>query len=160
MRSREELVSRREENLRRREEERNREEKRRVTEAANYALLELKKAKKDLDGAFWLGALDIVGGMYVVSGIKHVKIESAKKHIHDAMIWLQQFRRPTDYEDYANKNYMRLGMLGMILDIGVDGIPSDIYAQTRIAGLRARVEEAIKRLETIMRSAGILESYT
>lgn len=131
--------------------QRQQEEKRRVTEAANYALREFKKAKADLDSAFRWGVIDIAGGMYVISLIKHVKIASAKEHIHYAMVWLQQFRRKTDYEDYANKNYMHLGVVGTIFDFGMDSVPADIYAQTRIAGLRARVEEAIRRLESIMR---------
>lgn len=131
------------------------EEKRRVIEAANYALKSLKAAKADLDGAFVLGIIDIVGGMYVISGIKLAKIESAKKHIQQAMVWLQQFRRDTDHTDYVNQKYMHLGIFGSLLDFGMDGVGPDVYAQTRIAGLRARVKEAIKRLETIMKSAGI-----
>ena len=45
---------------------------------------------------------------------------------------------------------MHLGPLGMGLDIGLDGIGPDIYAQTRIAGLRSRVKEAIRRVEAIL----------
>ena len=133
------------------------EEKRRVTEAANYALKSLRAAKADLDSAFRWGVIDVIGGMYVISGIKHLKIESAKHHISEAMTWLQQFRRDTDHTDYANGKYMHLGIPGLVLDIGIDGVIPDVYAQARIAGLRTRVKEAITRLETIMRNAGIEE---
>ncbi|MBR6477893.1 MAG: hypothetical protein IKS85_05535 [Lachnospiraceae bacterium] len=130
-------------------------EKRRVVEASKHALDSLKEAKKDLDSAFRWGIIDVVGGMYLVSGIKLAKIESAKAHIRDAMIWLQQFRRENDPTDYANQKYMRLGVLGSVLDFGLDGVGPDIYAQARIAGLRARVKEAIRRMEKLMKDAGI-----
>ena len=131
------------------------EEKRRVIEAANYALKSLKAAKADLDSAFRWGIVDIIGGMYIVSGIKLAKIESAKRHIQLAMVWLQQFRRENDQTDYANKKYMHLGIFGSLLDFGADGVVPDVYAQARIAGLRERVKEAIRRLEAIMKQAGI-----
>lgn len=133
-------------------------EKRRVTEAANYALKNLKAAKRCLDGAFVLGMIDIAGGMYVISGIKLARIEAAKKYIREAMVWLQQYRREEDQTDYINAKYMRLGVVGSVIDFGLDGIGPDIYAQARIAGLRSRVKEAIKRLETIMKNAK-LETY-
>ena len=131
------------------------EEKRRVIEAANYALKSLKAAKADLDSAFRWGIVDIIGGMYLVSGIKLAKIESAKRHIQQAMVWLQQFRRENDNTDYVNKKYMHLGIFGSLLDFGADGVAPDVYAQARIAGLSARVKEAISRLEAIMNKAGI-----
>ena len=130
-------------------------DKRLVVTAAKNALKSLRAAKADLDSAFIWGGVDVVGGMYLISAIKHMKIESAKKHIQEAMIYLQQFRRETDETDYANKNYMRMGIPGMVLDIGIDGIVPDIYAQGRISSLRTRVKEAIRRLETIMKSVGI-----
>ena len=136
----------------------NEKEKQRVTEAVNYALKSLKAAKKDLDGAFILGLLDIAGGMYIISGIKLAKIESAKNNIRKAMVWLQQFRGETDHTDYANAKYMRLGTIGSILDVGIDGVGPDVYAQARIVGLSRRVKEAIRRLESIMQTAGI-EKY-
>ena len=80
---------------------------------------------------------------------------AAQQGVRQAMIYLQQFRRETDETDYANKNYMRMGIPGMALDIGIDGIVPDIYAQGRINSLRKRVKEAIRRLETIMKSVGI-----
>ncbi|MBP5282513.1 MAG: hypothetical protein J6Z22_08435 [Lachnospiraceae bacterium] len=130
-------------------------EKKRVEEAADQALMHLRAAESDLDSAFRWGVLDLIGGMYVVSGIKHLKIESAKKHIREAMFWLQQFRREGDHTDYENGQYMHLGPFGTILDIGIDGIVPDMYAQARIAGLKTRVREAINRLEEIMRRAGL-----
>ena len=132
-------------------------EKRKVTEASNRALKELRAAKSDLDSAFRWGIIDVVGGMYVVSGIKIAKIEAAKEHLRQAMRSLQQLRREGDTTDYVNQKYMHMGPLGTVLDFGLDGIGPDIYAQARIAGLRSRVKEAIRRLETIMRAAGIDE---
>lgn len=130
-------------------------EKRRVIETSKKALACLRQAKKDLDGAFIWGIFDIVGGMYVVSGIKMLRIEAAKGHIREAMGYLSQFRREMDQTDYVNKNYMRLGLVGTAFDFGIDGIVPDVYAQTRINGLRKRVKEAINRLETILKSAGV-----
>lgn len=130
-------------------------EKSRVILAANNALTNLKAAKRSLDGAYFLGIIDIVGGMYVISGIKLAKIEAAKKHIREAMRWLEQFRRETDDNDYVNTRYMKLGLLGSSLDLGMDGFVTDIYSQIQIASLRSRVSEAIRRLEAIMRHTGI-----
>lgn len=131
-------------------------EKSRVILAANNALTNLKAAKRSLDGAYFLGIIDIVGGMYVISGIKLAKIEAAKKHIREAMKWLEQFRRETDDNDYVNTRYMKLGFLGSSLDLGMDGFVTDIYSQVHIANLRSRVSEAIRRMEAIMRHAGIM----
>lgn len=135
----------------------NEEEKQRVIEASNYALMNLRAAKADLDSAYRWGIADVIGGMYLISGIKLAKIESAKKHIRDAMIWLQQFRRDADPTDYVNQQYMRLGFLGSALDFGIDGLITDLYAQARIDGLRRRVKIAIMALETIMKDNGIEE---
>ena len=109
-----------------------------------------KHEREDLDSAFRWGVLDIVGGVYIVSTVKHLKVESAKKNLREAMFWLQQLRNKNDTTDYVNQKYMHLGPLGMGLDIGLDGIGPDIYAQTRIAGLRSRVKEAIRRVEAIL----------
>lgn len=130
-------------------------EKRRVTEAANNALKSLKAAKRCLDAAFALGVIDIVGGMFIISGLKLAQIEAAKRHIREAMTWLQQYRRETDNTDYVNAKYMKLGVVGSVIDFGFDGVGPDVYAQTRIAGLRSRVKEAIKRLEIIMKMSGL-----
>jgi len=130
-------------------------EKTRVIETSKKALACLRQAKRDLDGAFLWGIFDIVGGMYVISGIKLARIEAAKGHIREAMGYLSQFRREMDQTDYVNKSYMHLGLVGTVLDFGIDGIVPDVYAQTRINGLRRRVKEAIRRLETILRSAGV-----
>ncbi|MBQ1850836.1 MAG: hypothetical protein II477_12515 [Lachnospiraceae bacterium] len=125
-------------------------EKRKVLDTTKKALFYLKAAKADLDSAFRWGVIDIVGGVYIVSTVKHLKVESAKKNLREAMFWLQQLRNKNDTTDYVNQKYMHLGPLGMGLDIGLDGIGPDIYAQTRIAGLRSRVKEAIRRVEAIL----------
>ena len=131
------------------------EEKRRVIDAAKCALKGLRAAKKDLDSAARWGILDVIGGMYVVSGIKHLKVESAKGHIREAMIYLQQYRKEDDGTDYVNQKYMHLGIFGTVLDVGFDGVGPDVYAQARILGLRSRVKEAISRVETLLMDAGI-----
>ena len=128
-------------------------ERTRVLETTHKALKCLKAAKADLDSAHRWGILDVVGGMYVISGIKLYKVESAKKHIREAMTHLQMLRNEKDRTDYANQNYRRLGFLGMGFDVGFDGVGPDIYAQFRIEGLRARVIETIKRVEAILYEA-------
>ena len=123
----------------------------RVLETTNKALKCLKAAKADLDSARRWGIVDMIGGMYVISGIKLIKVESAKKHIREAMTYLQMLRNERDHTDYASKSYSRLGLVGMGADVGFDGVGPDIYAQFRIEGLRARVIKAIANVEAILR---------
>jgi len=149
-----ELGSKDKEARKKMEEQRAIAEKRKVIDTTKRALKCLKAAKADLDSARRWGILDVIGGMYVISGIKLIKMEAAKKHIHEAMTELQKLRNEKDHTDYANKNYSRLGLLGIGFDFGFDGVGPDVYAQFRIEGLRARVIEAIKRVELILQEIG------
>ena len=133
-------------------------EKQRVIDTAKKALVYLRAAKFALDKAMIVGVVDIFGGMYLSSGIKHLEIESAKKNIRLAMEELQKFRRETDSTDYVNQNYMHMGILSTVFDFGFDNLASDVYAQARIAGLRRRVKEAIKRVEIILRRIELSET--
>lgn len=133
-------------------------EKQRVIDTAKKALIHLRAAKFALDKALVVGVVDIFGGMYLASGIKHLEIEAAKKNIRMAMEELQKFRRETDSTDYASQSYMHMGVLGTVFDFGFDNIATDVYAQARIAGLRRRVKEAIRRMEIILRRIELSET--
>ncbi len=126
-------------------------EKQEVIYTGHLALDSLKKAKADLDSARNWGIYDIVGGGLLATMVKHGKMNSANENIKIAMTDLQKFRNELDDIDYANEDYMKLGELTMAADIIFDNVLTDLYVQSKINDLRLRVEEAIRRVERILK---------
>ena len=127
-------------------------EKQEVIDAGRNALKSLKAARAELNSARNWGIFDIIGGGIIATFIKHRKIKAANELLNDAMWQLKQFRKELDDIDYVDEDYTRLGELGMAADYIFDSLLTDIYVQTKIADMKARVNEAIERVERILDS--------
>lgn len=119
------------------------------------ALNSLKACKTSLDSARAWGIVDICGGGIFVTMIKQNKMEEAIGHLRMAMRHLQYFRRENDLTDYVHQDFLRLGEFATSSDYLLDNIVTDIYVQSRINGLRKRVEEAIFSMEFLLEEAEV-----
>lgn len=122
---------------------------------ARKALNNLKACKTNLDSARAWGVVDILGGGIFVTMIKQNKMEEAIGHLQMAMRHLQYFRRENDLTDYVHQDFLRLGEFATSSDYLLDNPITDIYVQTRINGLRKRVEEAIFSMEFLLTEAEV-----
>ena len=126
-------------------------EKREAIEAGRQALVSLNAAKKDLDSARGWGIVDILGGGTLTGIIKHVKLDSAKKNVTQARRDIQRFSRELrDVSELTGADF-GIGDFAVFADFFFDGMLADFYMQSKINNARNQVDDAIYKIETILR---------
>ena len=125
-------------------------EKQEAIEAGERALMSLKTAKKNLDSARGWGVIDILGGGGLSGLIKHLKINEASRNVEQARRDLISFSK--ELRDVSNLTGITFGIgdFATFADFFLDGMLADFYVQGKINMARDQVDEAIRRVETVL----------
>lgn len=120
--------------------------------AGERALASLNEAQRQLKSAGNWGLVDIFGGNTISGLMKHMKINNASRCIDDARRDLAYFRDELgDIRDIENLN-VDIGGFLTFADFFFDGFVADIFVQSKIRKGREQVQEAIWRVEDILRA--------
>ena len=125
-------------------------EKREAIEAGESALRSLREAKHELNKARGWGIYDIVNGGLLTTLIKHSKINKAEHLVNEAKWELSKFAKELqDVENVTGGNF-GIGDFATFADFFFDGMLADFYVQSKINRARAQVDEAIRRVESVL----------
>lgn len=126
-------------------------EKREAIEAGQRALSSLYQARENLNSAKNWGLWDMFGGGAISSLVKRSKMDRAKQNMEQAKYDLQNFSRElADVNGVYHLNIETEGFLSFA-DWFFDNIIIDWMIQDRINKARDQVDEAIARVEDIVR---------
>ena len=112
------------------------------------ALNSLRRAQQNLDSARNWGLFDMLGGGMISSLIKHSKLGDAQRDIEQAQADLEAFRRELADVDLP---YVQVDSFLSFADFFFDGFLADFLVQRRINEGRARLEQACRHVEDILR---------
>lgn len=125
-------------------------EKREAIDAGNRALNSLSQAYFELKSAKNWGLVDMFGGGFFTTMLKHSKMEKAQRYMDQAKADLRHFQKEvSDLNGYMNLNIDIDGFLSFA-DYFFDGFFVDWYVQDKIHKAKNQVEEAIRQVEKIM----------
>ena len=116
--------------------------------AGERALDSLTEAQNQLRKARNWGIYDIIGGGFFSSLIKHSKIDNARSCIERAKYDLQVFNR--ELRDVSMDLDFDIGDFLTFFDL-MDSFLADLMVQSKIADASRKVEDAIYRVEDILR---------
>lgn len=125
-------------------------ERREAVEAGEEALRSLRSAKGYLNSARGWGIYDILGGGMISTAIKHGKMNKAMAQIEQAKWDLQKFTRELNDVNGIGGVDLGVGDFATFADFFFDGMLADFYVQSKINKARAQVDEAIRRVETVL----------
>ena len=126
-------------------------EKREAADAGNRALCSLKAAQENLSSAKNWGIWDMLGGGFISTMAKHSKMDRAKENLAKARSDLKSFSRELQDVNMACHLDIETGDFLSFADWFFDGFVIDWMVQDRINQASRQVEEAIHRVETILR---------
>ena len=112
--------------------------------AGQRALSSLREADRQLGSARNWGLVDIFGGDMISGLFKHMKVNNASQCVEQAK------RELGDVRGIENMNVDVGGFL-TFADFFFDGLIADVWVQSKINDSRRQVQEAISRVEYILR---------
>ncbi len=119
-------------------------------EAGKRAKRSLTNALNALDSARSWGIFDIFGGGLISSLAKHSKMDDAAEYIEEAKADLMAFSDELDdIQEYANID-LSTGDFWGFADWFFDGLFSDWVMQDRINEARSQVQNAIRKVDSII----------
>lgn len=116
--------------------------------AANDALAHLERAADLLDDASRWGVVDMLGGSFATTLLKHRKIDDAQDEVDAAKRVLQLFVGQIDGIEGVGLN-VELGGVLQFFDLFCDNVINDLFAQRRIKDSQRRVDEAIREVRRV-----------
>ena len=125
-------------------------EKREAIEAGRRALNSLSAAKENLNSAKNWGLVDMLGGGFFSTMLKHSKMDQAKQNMEQAKYDLRNFSRELNDVNMACNLHIDIGDFLSFADYFFDGFVVDWMVQDRINTAKRQVEEAIRRTESIV----------
>jgi len=126
-------------------------ERQEAIDAGNRALRSLRTAQDNLNSAKNWGIVDMLGGGMMTSFIKHSKMNNAQSHMEQAKYDLQRFGKELgDISACMDLDFNTADFLSFA-DYFFDGLVADWMMQDRINNARAQVDEAIRRVQGIMK---------
>ena len=126
-------------------------EKREAADAGNRALRSLKAAQENLSSAKNWGIWDMLGGGFISTMAKHSKMDRAKENLAKARSDLKSFSRELQDVNMACHLDIETGDFLSFADWFFDGFVVDWMVQDRINQASRQVEEAIHRVERILK---------
>jgi len=126
-------------------------EKREAIEAGERALTSLRRAQSELGSARNWGFVDMFGGGLISSFVKHSKMNNAADYMNEAKYNLQMFSKELEDVSQCIDFEFNTGDFISFADYFFDGLLADYLMQERINKARAQVDEAIYRVESILR---------
>lgn len=122
--------------------------------AGQRARSSLLQAKDCLKSAGNWGLLDMFGGGMFTTFVKRSKMNDAEQLVQLARSDLQQFRKElTDVETIA-EFHIETGNFLTFADYFLDGFLTDWLVQSKIQDAKKQVEDAIEKVEKILRQLG------
>ena len=125
-------------------------EKREAIEAGRRALNSLSAAKENLNSAKNWGLVDMFGGGFFSTMLKHSKMDQARQNMEQAKYDLRNFSREFNDVNMACYLHIDTGDFLSFADYFFDGFVVDWMVQDRINNAKRQVEEAIRRTENIV----------
>ena len=104
----------------------------------------LRTARENLNSAKNWGLVDMFGGGFFTTMLKHSKMDQAKQNMEQAKYDLRNFSKE------LNDVHMDTGDFLSFADYFFDGFVVDWMVQDRINTARRQVDEAIRRTEYII----------
>ena len=126
-------------------------EKQEAIDAGHKALKSLRKAQENLDSAKGWGIFDMLGGGFLSTMVKHSKVDQAKENMEQAKYDLRSFSKELNDVNIACNLNIETGDFLSFADWFFDGLIVDWMMQDRINQASQQVEEAIRRVEDILR---------
>lgn len=126
-------------------------EKQEAIDAGNKALRSLRKAQENLGSAKNWGIFDMLGGGFISTMVKHSKVDNAKEYMEQAKYDLRDFSKELNDVNIACNLHIETGDFLSFADWFFDGFIVDWMMQDRISQASQQVEEAIRRVEDILR---------
>jgi len=123
-------------------------EKQEARDAGYRALASLREARSYISSAKGFGIWDFLGGGTLISAVKHLKIDKARRALDNARYDLQDFSR--ELKDIRMSTDIDIGDFLMIFDL-MDSFFADIIVQSRLSDAGKRIDEAIRRVEDCLR---------
>ena len=124
---------------------------REAIEAGEHALSSLRAAKEQLDSARRWGVLDLFGGNMISGFLKHSRMSNASRCVDQAKSDLRRFQ--DELSDVRDLQGMDIGINDFLTfaDFFFDGFLADIFVQSKISDARRNVDEAIRRVEAMLK---------
>ena len=126
-------------------------EKREAIDAGHRALRSLREARENLSGAKNWGLMDMIGGGLISTMAKHSKMDRAKENMEQARYDLRNFSRELNDVNMTYHLNIETGDFLSFADWFFDGLVVDWMVQDRINQAARQVDEAISRVEDILR---------
>ena len=126
-------------------------EKQEAIDVGNKALRSLRKAQENLSSAKNWGIFDMLGGGFISTMVKHSKVDQAKENMEQAKYDLRSFSKELNDVNIACNLNIETGDFLSFADWFFDGLIVDWMMQDRINQASQQVEEAIRRVEDILR---------
>lgn len=126
-------------------------ERQEAIDAGNRALFSLRAAQGQLNSAKNWGVVDLLGGGLITSMIKRSKMDDAQRYMEEAKRDLQTFSNELRDVSQSISLDFNSGDFLRFADYFFDGLVADWLVQDRIHNARQQVDEAIRRVEQILR---------
>lgn len=127
-------------------------EKNEAIQAGERALVSLREADNQLNSAKNWGVVDLLGGGLFTDLMKHSKMGNARECLEQAKRDLQGFSRELEDVNISQALNLNTGDFLAFADFFFDGLIADWLMQDRINDARRQVENAIRRVEEILRN--------
>lgn len=127
-------------------------EKNEAIQAGERALVSLREADNQLNSAKNWGVVDLLGGGLFTDLMKHSKMGNARECLEQAKRDLQGFSRELEDVNISQALNLNTGDFLTFADFFFDGLIADWLMQDRINDARRQVENAIRRVEEILRN--------
>ena len=122
--------------------------------AGQRARNSLLQAKDCLKSAGNWGLLDMFGGGMITTFVKRSKMSDAERLVQQARSDLKQFRKElADVENVADF-HVETGNFLTFADYFFDGLLADWLVQSKIQDAKKQVDDAIEKVENILRQLG------
>lgn len=118
--------------------------------AGEDSLHSLKRAKECLKSAGNWGLLDMFGGGFISTLVKHSKINDAEKYLQQAKDDLKHFQRELMDVENVPDLHIQTGDFLTFADFFFDGFIADWLVQSKISEAKKQIENAIERVEYIL----------
>ena len=122
--------------------------------AGQRARNSLLQAKDCLKSAGNWGLLDMFGGGMITTFVKRSKMSDAERLVQQARSDLKQFKKElADVENIADF-HIETGNFLTYADYFFDGLLADWLVQSKIQDAKKQVDDAIEKVENILRQLG------
>lgn len=125
-------------------------EVREAIQAGQEALKFLNDARECLDSAGNWGLLDMFGGGFISTLVKHSKMKDAEELVQQAREALKRFQRELMDVDNVAEFHIEMGDFLSFADYFFDGIIADWLVQSRISDAKKQVDNAIRKVNYIL----------